>query len=231
MKTKIKKSGDTTPENHTRKAYAGIRAMMFHNDIGPGQKIAYRDLAERLGMSQTPVIQALKWLEFQGLVRHEPNRGYYPEPVSIREVDEIYEFRETVELSLLPRTMARMTAHGLERLKTALDAHVKVAQEVYLHERLARDMDFHLTLAELSENRVQQAALRNLFDLLYLKYGASILFSTSMEQAHNEHRQLMTHIEKNDVESARQVLSRHIRHVRDHVLSGLEHRELMKGFV
>ena len=47
---------------HTHKAYQGIRQMLFHNEIVPGQKIAYRDLAERLGMSQTPVIQALKWL-------------------------------------------------------------------------------------------------------------------------------------------------------------------------
>lgn len=231
MKTKTKKSGVPPRENHTRKAYAGIRAMMFHNEIGPGQKIAYRDLAERLGMSQTPVIQALKWLEFQGLVRHEPNRGYYTEPVSIREVEEIYEFRETVELSLLPKAMARMTQDDMARLENALAAHAEAAREVYLHERLAKDMDFHLTLAELSGNRVQQAALRNLFDLLYLKYGASILFSTSMDRADREHAQLMTHIKVNELDAAKAVLSRHIRHVRDHVLSGLEQRELMKGFV
>ena len=45
---------------HTRKAYLGIRNLMLHNELAPGQKIAYRDLAERLGMSQTPIIQALK---------------------------------------------------------------------------------------------------------------------------------------------------------------------------
>ena len=62
---------------HAQKAYAGIRRMLFHNEIVPGQKIGYRDLAERIGMSQTPVIQALKWLEFQGLVRHEPQPGLF----------------------------------------------------------------------------------------------------------------------------------------------------------
>ena len=51
----------------TRRAYQGIRSLMLHNEIAPGQKISYRELAERLGMSQTPVIQALKWLEFQQL--------------------------------------------------------------------------------------------------------------------------------------------------------------------
>ena len=94
---------------HTRKAYLGIRNMLFHNEIGPGQKISYRDLAERLGMSQTPVIQALKWLEFQQLVRHEPNRGYYTAPVSLQEVEEIYDLRELIELALLPGTMEKST--------------------------------------------------------------------------------------------------------------------------
>lgn len=218
-------------ENHTRKAYMGIRSMMFHNDIGPGQKIAYRDLAERLGMSQTPVIQALKWLEFQGLVCHEPNRGYYTAPISIQEVEEIYEFREMVERALLPKAMARMTAGGLRRIETALDAHVRAARDVYLHERLVTDMEFHLALAGLSGNHVQCAALRNLFDLLYLKYGPSILFSTSVERADNEHQQLVARIRENDLDGAESVLSRHIRHIRDHVLSGLRQREAMKAAV
>jgi DNA-binding GntR family transcriptional regulator len=200
----------------------GIRNMMFHNEIGPGQKIAYRDLAERLGMSQTPVIQALKWLEFQGLVRHEPNRGYSTEPISIREVEEIYEFRETIELSLLEKTLQAMDETALEAIKAALDAHHKAAREVYLHERLLKDMTFHLELARFSGNRVQQAALRNLFDLLYLKYGGSILFSTSMDEADADHQRLFARIRERDIEGARRVLSRHIRNVREHVLSGLE---------
>ncbi len=227
MNTRKSPPADKSPTSHTRKAYLGIRNMMFHNEIGPGQKIAYRDLAERLGMSQTPVIQALKWLEFQGLVRHEPNRGYYTEPVSIREVEEIYEFRETIELTLLEKTLRDMDEARLAQLKTALDAHHKAAREVYLHDRLVKDMAFHLELASFSGNRVQGTALRNLFDLLYLKYGGSILFSTSMDRADEDHQALFARIEERDVEGARSVLSQHIQNVRDHVLSGLKkkHRE------
>jgi DNA-binding GntR family transcriptional regulator len=64
MKTRAAPTGEKDARDSTWKAYTGIRNMLFHNEIMPGQKIAYRDLAERLGMSQTPVIQALKWLEF-----------------------------------------------------------------------------------------------------------------------------------------------------------------------
>ncbi|WP_319406782.1 GntR family transcriptional regulator [uncultured Desulfosarcina sp.] len=221
--SKIKSKPDA---GHTRKAYQGIRQMLFHNEIVPGQKIAYRDLAERLGMSQTPVIQALKWLEFQGLVRHERHRGYYTEPVSIQEVEEIYDFREQIELALLPQTLARMDNAAIRTLEDALNAHLKASREIYLYGRLLKDMEFHLTLAGLSGNRVQHQALRLLFDLLYLKYGGNILFSTSMDQADTAHKELFSHIRNNHLTGAKTVLSQHIKSVKEHVLSGLE--RLMK---
>ncbi len=196
--------------------------MLFHGEIVPGQKIGYRDLAERLGMSQTPVIQALKWLEFQKIVRHEPNRGYYTEPVSIREVEEIYNLRELIELDLLDRTMAVLDAAGLQLMKTALEEHARAARQVYLFERLVRDMNFHLTLARLAGRFIALETLRNLFDRLYLKYGGSILFSTSMEQAASDHARLFDMLEAGDKAGARAVLGDHIRRVCQHVVEGLQ---------
>ncbi len=221
MKGGAKKTGRRSV-SHTRKAYQGIRRMLFHGEIVPGQKIGYRDLAERLGMSQTPVIQALKWLEFQKIVRHEPNRGYYTEPVSIREVEEIYSLRELIELDLLGRTMNLLDRAGLELLRETMEAHARAARQVYLFERLARDMTFHLTLAELAGRPIAVETLRNLFDRLYLKYGGSILFSTSMEQAATDHKALFDRIEAGDASGARKVLCDHIRRVCNHVVEGLQ---------
>ena len=207
---------------HTRLAYQGIRKLMFHNEVIPGQKIAYRDLAERLGMSQTPIIQALKWLEFQGLVRHEPNRGYFTEPIRIKEVAEIYRFRELIELSLLNEIPTPADDRSLDRLHRALEAHAAVAGEVHRSKRLLLDMEFHLELAALADNRVQHQALTNLFDLLYLKYGVNILFSTLMKTVSSDHQRIFELVAAGDAAAAGQVLSRHIRNVCNHVVVSLE---------
>ena len=204
-KPEKKAAGDLM--GHAQKAYEGIRRMLFHNEIVAGQKIAYRDLAERLGMSQTPVIQALKWLEVQQLVRHETNRGYYTASISLQEVREIYELRELVEISLLPKTLERLDARNIQRLKSALNAHARASREVYLYDRLLKDMEFHLTLASLSGTLVQQSVLRNLFDLLYLKYGGNFLFSTSMASADADHQALVASILSHDLQGARKTLS------------------------
>ncbi|MEJ2041272.1 MAG: GntR family transcriptional regulator [Desulfosarcinaceae bacterium] len=211
-----------TAEGRTRTAYEGIRRMLFHNEIVPGQKISYRDLSERLGMSQTPVIQALKWLEFQQLVRHEPNRGYYTAPISLQEVDEIYDLRSLIELDLLAWSIRRIDADGLRQLSRVLDAHLKASRQIHLYDRLEQDMRFHLTLASLAERRMQLRTLNNLFDLLYLKYGGKFLFSSSMDSADTDHMALFACFEKKDLKGARQRLARHIRRVKKHVLQGVE---------
>ncbi len=212
---------------HTQIAYEGIRRMLFHNEIVAGQKISYRDLSERLGMSQTPVIQALKWLEFKQLVRHEPNRGYYTASLSLQEVEEIYDLRELIELNLLPITIKRLDDQDLRRLKTALDAHLKAARDMYLYDRLLQDMKLHLTLSELSGRKVQHQTLINLFDLLYLKYGGKFLFSSAMDSADADHKELFGHIERRDLKGAKRVLSSHISRVKNHVLKGV--RQMIKA--
>jgi len=209
---------DRASSTHIDKAYMGIRQMLFHKEIGSGQKIACRDLANRLGMSPTPVIQALKWLEFQGLVRHEPERGYYTEPFSLEEVEEIYELRELLEVSLLPETLKHLGEEGIGRLQSALDAHLSAAREIYLNGRLITDMEFHLTLASLSGRNLHQRMLRNLFDLLYLKYRGSFLSVRPMEYVDSEHRKIFESIVSRDLQKSQDTLSEHISGIKRDVL-------------
>ncbi len=210
-----------SPQDYTERAYIGIRRMLFLNEIAPGQKLHYRDLAERLKMSPTPVIQAMKWLEFQGIVAHEKNRGYYMEPINIDEVREIYELREAVELSLLPRSIERLKAEGVERLKISLEAYCESCRERYTKQRLLKDMEFHMTLASLSGGKTAQRILRQLFDLLYLKYKVEVLFSRPMQHVDTEHRKVFDRVAARDLAGACEALSGHLRNVSNHVVEGI----------
>ncbi len=209
-------------DDFAREAYLGIRRMFFLNEITPGQKISYGDLAKRLGMSTTPIIQALKRLEDQGLVRHEPNRGYYTENISLKEIIEIYDFRGLIETSLLPNTVAGMNKKKLKTLKKALDSHLQAVRDIYLKERLLRDMEFHLVLAGLSGCTIQINTLRSLFDLLYLKYRGNVLFVTPMETVDSEHVKLYEYIAASDLDGATGILQQHIANVKEHAIASIE---------
>jgi DNA-binding GntR family transcriptional regulator len=214
---------DETPsklrEDHSLKAYNGIRRMLYLKKLVPGQKIAYRELAEQLKMSPTPIVQALKWLELQGFVRHEPNRGYSMAPISLKELEEIYELRELLEPSLLPATIARVDQEGIAALKSALEAHLSAEREVYLKERLFKNREFHLTLASLSGKDTQFRMLQQIFDLLSLKYGGNTyLPPPTLQSMDHEHMEVYSCVIARDSEGARKILEAHIRSMKEQVL-------------
>lgn len=209
-------------EDHSQKAYQGIRRLLYYKELVPGQKIPYRELAERLNMSPTPIIQALKWLEIEGFVRHKPNRGYYMTPFSLQEVEEIYEVREIIEPSLLPETIKRLDKEGIRQLKASLDAHLSAEREFYLRERLFKNTEFHLTLASLSGRETQIRVLRHVFDLLLLKYGGNYMPIGSMEAMDKDHRKTFECSVSGDVKGAKATLSKHICNVKKQVLKGFK---------
>jgi DNA-binding GntR family transcriptional regulator len=213
---------DSNGLDHSQQAYKGIRRMLYHKELVPGQKIAYRELAEQLRMSPTPIIQALKWLEIQGFVRHEPHRGYHIEPFSLQEVEEIYELRELLELSLLPVAFEHLDEEGIQRLESALKAHLSAVREFYLKERLFKNMEFHLALAALSRKETHLRILRNIFDLLFLKYGGNYLPIASLTSVDQEHQEIFDCVVSRNLRGAQAVLSQHISNVKRQVLQSLK---------
>ncbi len=209
-------------EDLTLQAYQSIRRMLFLNELSPDQKLHYRALAQQFGMSPTPVIQALKWLEFQGLVRHERNRGFYLKPSSVEEVEEVYMLREVLERSLVSRSILHLDENGTRRLRSALDAHLAVSRKKFLKQRLLTDMEFHLCLASLSGSTIAVKMLKDLFDILYLKYKADVLFASPMDDVGREHEDIFTHVCAGNSDGAEEVLARHLRNVRAHVVEGMQ---------
>ncbi|MCP4720518.1 MAG: GntR family transcriptional regulator [Desulfobacteraceae bacterium] len=221
MTAKKKENDAKTDSNHTQIAYEGIKRILFTNEISPGQKISYRQLAEHLGMSLTPVIQALKRLEFQGLVRYEPNKGYSTEPMSMQEVQEIYDMRELIETSLLPEVINNLNEEGIKKLQTLLKSRDKSNEESYLSERLLNDRKFHLALAALSGRKIQVQMLQHLFDLLYLKYGGSLLFIQSKDPVGSQHQKIFNAVVSHDVEEASRALKEHFTKIKFQALKAL----------
>jgi DNA-binding GntR family transcriptional regulator len=210
------KSGERSDLAH--KAYMGIRQMLFYNEITTGQKIKYQDLADRLDVSITPVIHALKWLEFKGIVRHEPNIGYYVNEVSLQEIREIYETRLVLEVAILPQTVANLNESGIQRLQTALDAFEEKVKDSDYYGRLMTDMKFHFTLASLSQCRIQLKMLEELFDLLFLKYSRNLVLSSIMETSLHEHQVIFERLKTRNLDEIQRVMSDHLESVKDHIL-------------
>ena len=210
--------------NLTREAYNDIRKMIFINEFRPGQKVPYRELAKRLGMSLTPVVQALKHMEFLGLLQHEPNRGFYIKPIVAEEISEVYELREMLEVNLIPKIVAQLNKDGASRLKLALDEYLDASRSGSLKMRLAKDMNFHMTLAEISSQSISIRVLRYLLDFLYLRFEKEQIFSRPQESSAVEHQKIYDCIMARNSREAGKAVRNHIRSVKDNVMEDLRTR-------
>jgi DNA-binding GntR family transcriptional regulator len=217
------KKGNTGKSDLAHKAYMGMRQMLFYNEITPGQKIKYQDLANRLGVSITPVIHALKWLEFKGIVRHEPNVGYHINEISLQEVKEIYDTRLLLETSLLPETLSHIDEKGIQRVQLTLEDFEKAIKAEDYYGRIMTDMKFHMTLASLSKCRIQLKMLQELFDLLLLKYSRNLFFISIMDTSRQEHWRILEDLKVRNLKEIQKTMTQHIRNVKDHILKGLTH--------
>jgi DNA-binding GntR family transcriptional regulator len=204
------------------KAYQGIRQMLFFNEILPGQKIKYQDLADRIGVSITPVIHALKWLEFKNIVRHEANRGYFVNEVSLKEIKEIYDSRLLLEVALVPEIVAHSDDEAEDRLRQMQDEYRAAVEAEDYFNRLMTDMKFHLTLAAISQCQIQVRMLQELFDMLLLKYTRNLVLLGIMDSSPQEHGQIFDALIAKNPDRLEKSLSNHLTHVRGHIISGFK---------
>ena len=205
-----------------QKAYQGIRQMLFYNEIIPGQKIKYQDLADKIGVSITPVIHALKWLEFKNIVSHEPNRGYFVNEVSLKEIKEIYDTRLLLEVSLVPEIINSVDDESIQRLKQSQDDYFTAVDEENYYSRLMTDMKFHLTLASISQCHIQLKMLQELFDMLLLKYTRNLILLGIMDSSLNEHVNIFNSLTNREAASLEEALHTHLDHVRAHITEGFK---------
>jgi len=99
--------------------------------------------------------------------------------------------------------------------------HAAVDEENYFR-RLMTDMKFHLTLASISQCRIQLKMLQELFDMLLLKYTRNLVLLGIMDSSLNEHAQIFQSLETGDSEDLRQALFVHLDNVRTHIIEGFK---------
>ena len=139
----------TEPIQLTLQAAALIRGMVFDGALLPGEKVRQVELAERIGVSRSPLREALRTLESEGLLSYEMNRGYIVARLEPGDVAEIYHMRSLLEHELMPSIARpdRGILDALEKHNAAMMAAIGLAD---IAEIMRANRDFHFTIFELS---------------------------------------------------------------------------------
>jgi len=218
-------------ENLSGQVYSQIKTLILCNEILPGQKLHHQELSQRLGVSRTPVREALTRLVQEGYVSLLPNRGFICKEIRLQEADELYQLREALEAFAVEKAIENLTEAAFTGLSAKINLYGKDVQKRFTRHRLVYDQDVHLEIARLSGNETLTKTLAQVFERIILKRRTDGLYDpTRGITAHQEHMRLLQAIKRRNTQEAVKIIRAHIRAGKDNVLSDLKQRQEIREF-
>jgi len=197
-------------ETLSAQAYRALRQAILSRRYPPGARLVVRELAESLGLSPTPIKEALAALAREGLVRSVPHRGYQVPSLSAGEIQEIYELRDALE-GLAARLAAQRGGPELaQSLEETLNRQREAARAGDLEAYGDLDLAFHRLLWEASGNQRLRRMAENLDGQVRLLISTSAAVPGRLPQALEEHRVILTRIASADPAGAETAMRAHV---------------------
>lgn len=204
-----------------QKAYEHIQEGIFSGRLRPGAVISEAALAKELGISRTPVGEAVRQLAREGLVDQVPRFGTIVKSLDRRELVELYEMREALESYAAARAAETITLPTLMRLQHFCDVMERVGEELTaadakldeagLRRFLAADMAFHMLIIEAAGNRRIMDVVKNMRTLSRIfRMRRSSHDLAVVQKAHRFHRLILDALRDRDPDGARRHMAEHI---------------------
>jgi DNA-binding GntR family transcriptional regulator len=206
----VAESGDaTTAVGH---AYASIKRALLFGEYSLGARLVEERVARRIGVSRTPVREALLRLHTEGLVTRHPGGGYSPSVPNIAEVRELYEVRAALEYAamLRPRSSGRPHDEGALSVLRADWVALGTTTATASPEFVEHDESFHVRLAAASGNRELAVLLQRVNERIRIVRMRDFLTVDRIAQTIEEHVALVDLVLAGDLDGALEAYGAHV---------------------
>lgn len=201
-----------------------VKDLLMSGQLQPGDRLPpERKLSEKFGVGRTHVREAIRKLEFYGILKTRPQSGTYVASIGITALESLisdvlridgYSFlslvetRETLELSSVAYACQRHSGNDMHLLEASLDKYLeKVEKRISAVEE---DLMFHLTIADLAKNKVLKSMLLIIIPDIISNYNVFNVCETVTNKAMEEHRLLFEQIRNRDREQAVLTMKEHL---------------------
>lgn len=209
-------TSETLPAAPT--VYDRIKAMAATYRLKPGERVNEVELARNLGVSRTPVREALNRIAAEGFLVALPNKGYCARSFDAQQILELYEYRSIVETGVVALVCERASDEELDALAQLTHAHRDEpdtdAQALRL---LLRDEEFHERLAVLAKNDACLRSVKSLNERLRFARWLDLKVRRSLTR--NDHPDIVAALQRRDTEGAQNLMRRHISHHLEHLVA------------
>lgn len=191
--------------------YQQLKTLIMGFELYPGSRVTETELADRFGVSRTPVREALQRLQLEGYVTVRPKQGCFIREIDIEEIDEHYQVRIALEMCAIELACTRMPERALKELARQWDPAYQPAEEPDVETMSDRDEGFHIALAEGSGNLVLADYLQRVNQSIHIIRRLDFTNNMRVDLTYKEHHAICQHLIARDVVAAQQAMTQHIR--------------------
>lgn len=203
-----------SPDQVSDLVFETLRKAIVDLTLAPGEKLVEREIAELMGVSRTPVREALRHLEAQGLVEHLPRKGYVVRDIDPDELEEIFSIREALEVLALRECAKRGEPEALERAHRILEDGFAALEK--------NDVEgIHGSISAFNDVLVAACGMPRLIGLIrtYLyfveRYRRILIFSeTRPSEVLEEHADILKAVEEGDLDRVEDLVRDHLANAR-----------------
>lgn len=199
-----------------------LREAIIVGELKPGERLMEIQLAEKMGVSRTPVREAIRKLELEGLVNMIPRKGAHVAELSVKNIMDVLEVRSSLDGLATSLAAERMRDEDLKDLKHVLSQFANYVEKGNLQGSIKKDVEFHDIIYSSSRNDKLIQIVNNLreqvqrFRVIYMKdFG-------STKDIVKEHIEIIEAIESKDAELAKKVAEKHINNQERAIIKSLK---------
>jgi DNA-binding GntR family transcriptional regulator len=217
--------GEGLVRNASLAATELIREAILDGRLQPGQRLKEEDLAKQLGISRTPVREALLMLQVEGLIVATPNRGATVRVHTPDDLEDLYVLRAMLEGHAVRRAASRVTAEQVDELRESCERFDGLEPEDELRELVRENLFFHNTILEIAGSARLASMVRRVIELP-LVYKSYIWYSPDQKRISSHyHRQIVNALAGGDGERAELIMKEHVFEARDLLVARLRAEE------
>jgi DNA-binding GntR family transcriptional regulator len=209
--------------------YSALKHRILTCSLQPGRRLMEKELAQELGVSRTPLREALNRLALEQLVFLTPYRGYAVAPVLLDDIRNLSELRLIVESASAALAAERATDDDLKLLEECATLHYQPGNRATYEQYLRDNSAFHQTLVRSTRNERLESVVASVLDQIQRPLYLGLDTGLDAEAATAEHYDLIDAVRKRDPSKARQVMADQIQRAEMRILAAVSAADFSEG--
>lgn len=209
------------PKSLAKIAYDALRYSILSFELQQGTVYNEMSVSQELGLSRTPVREALLRLSSEGLITFLPRKGFVVTSFTEKEIEEIFELRLILESVVIKKIVSKISLKNIEKLREYLELQREAAAKNDYHAFMLSDRAFHKTFFELAGNFKLTEIMDNFQDICHMIGVCYLKVDGLYERSINDHEAVLKSIETGDVNKAETAIAKHICQVKTAVMETL----------